>query len=119
MVAAAFTADVGFNNDTIQINRQGDTGYVWYDVLGITPSRERTLDEVKDQVLARWKNDQVAGKLKVKSDEMVEALRKGEKLDEVAKAAGLTVERRAVQARCDRAGHQQRWRGEHLYARQG
>ena len=28
-------------------------GYVWYDVLGITPSRERSLDEVKDQVEAQ------------------------------------------------------------------
>lgn len=93
VVAAAFTADVGSDNDAIQINRAGDTGYVWYDVLGVTPSRERTLDEVKDQVLARWKNDQIAGKLKVKSDEMVEALRKGGKLDEIAKAAGLSVEK--------------------------
>jgi peptidyl-prolyl cis-trans isomerase D len=93
VVAAAFTAEVGSDNDAIQINRPGDTGYVWYDVLSVAPSRERTLDEVKDQVLARWKNDQIAGRLKVKSDEMVEALRKGGKLDELAKAASLSVEK--------------------------
>lgn len=92
VVSAAFTASVGSDNDPLQINRQGDTGYVWYDVLGVTPARERTLDEVKDQVLTRWRNDQIAGRLKVKSDEMVEALRKGGKIDEIAKAAGLTVE---------------------------
>lgn len=93
VVAAAFTANVSSDNDPLQINRPGDAGYVWYDVLGVTPSRERTLEEVKDQVLARWRNDQIAGRLKVKSDEMVEALRKGEKLEDIAKAAGLTVEK--------------------------
>ena len=35
-------------------------GYVWYDVAGITPSRDRTLDEVKDQVEARWRDDEIA-----------------------------------------------------------
>ena len=43
VVAQAFNSDVGVDNDPIQFNG----GYVWYDVLGITPSRERNLDEVK------------------------------------------------------------------------
>ena len=48
IVTPAFTADVGSDNDPLQINRgPGDSGYIWYDVLGVTPSRERTLDEVK------------------------------------------------------------------------
>ena len=38
VVSQAFTSDVGVDNDPIQFNG----GYVWYDVLGITPSRERT-----------------------------------------------------------------------------
>ena len=55
VVSQAFNSDVGVDNDPIQFNG----GYVWYDVLGITPSRERTLDEVKDQVEARWRDDQI------------------------------------------------------------
>ena len=35
---------------------------------GITPSRERTLDEVKDQVVARWRDDEIAERLKAKAD---------------------------------------------------
>ena len=49
VVSQAFASDVGVDNDPIQFNG----GYVWYDVLGITPSRDRTLDEVKDQVEAQ------------------------------------------------------------------
>src|SRR3981189_2574461 len=58
VVSQAFKSDVGVDNDPIQFNG----GYVWYDVLGITPSRERNLDEVKDQVEARWREDQIAGR---------------------------------------------------------
>jgi len=48
VVSQAFNSDVGVDNDPISFRG----GYVWYDVVGITPSRERNLDEVKDQVEA-------------------------------------------------------------------
>ena len=67
-------------------------GYVWYDVLGITPSRERNLDEVKDQVEARWRDDQIASRLKAKATEMVQKLEQGGKLADEAASAGLKVE---------------------------
>ena len=57
-----------------------------YDVVGITPSRERNLDEVKDQVEARWRDDQIASRLKTKATEMVQKLDLGGKL---ADEAGL------------------------------
>ena len=73
VVSQAFNSDVGVDNDPIQFNG----GYVWYDVLGITPSRDRTLDEVKDQVEARWRDDQIASKLRAKATEMVQKLEQG------------------------------------------
>jgi peptidyl-prolyl cis-trans isomerase D len=88
VVSQAFNSDVGVDNDPIQFNG----GYVWYDVLGITPSRERTLDEVKDQVEARWREDQIASRLRTKATEMVQKLDQGGKLAEEAAAAGLKVE---------------------------
>jgi peptidyl-prolyl cis-trans isomerase D len=88
VVSQAFTSDVGVDNDPIQFNG----GYVWYDVLGITPSRERTLDEVKDQVEARWREDQIAGRLRTKATDMVQKLDQGGKLADEATAAGLKVE---------------------------
>jgi peptidyl-prolyl cis-trans isomerase D len=88
VVTQAFGSDVGVDNDPISFNG----GYVWYDVLGITPTRERTLDEVKDQVEAKWREDQIASRLKTKATEMVQKLDQGGKLADEAASAGLTVE---------------------------
>ena len=88
VVSQAFNSDVGVDNDPISFKG----GYVWYDVLGITPSRERNLDEVKDQVEARWRADQIASRLRTKAKEMVEKLDQGGKLADEAAAAGLKVE---------------------------
>ena len=88
VVSQAFSSDVGVDNDPIQFNG----GYVWYDVLGITPSRERTLDEVKGQVEARWRDDQINSRLRTKATEMVQKLDQGGKLADEAAAAGLKVE---------------------------
>jgi len=88
VVSQAFGSDVGVDNDPIQFNG----GYVWYDVLGITPSRERGLDEVKDQVEAKWREDQISSRLRAKASEMVQKLDQGGKLADEAAAAGLKVE---------------------------
>jgi peptidyl-prolyl cis-trans isomerase D len=88
VVSQAFASDVGVDNDPISFNG----GYVWYDVLGIIPSRERGLDEVKDQVEARWRDDQITSRLRTKAGEMVQKLDQGGKLADEAAAAGLKVE---------------------------
>jgi peptidyl-prolyl cis-trans isomerase D len=88
VVSQAFNSDVGVDNDPIQFGG----GYVWYDVLGITPSRERSLDEVKDQVEARWREDQISTRLRAKATEMVGKLEHGGTLAEAAAAVGSKVE---------------------------
>jgi peptidyl-prolyl cis-trans isomerase D len=88
VVSQAFTSDVGVDNDPIQFRG----GYVWYDVLGITPSRERTLDEVKDQVEAKWREDQISDKLRAKAAEMVQKLEQGATLAAEAGPIGTKVE---------------------------
>ncbi len=88
VVTQAFNSDVGVDNDPISYHG----GYVWFDVLGITPSRERGLDEVKDQVETKWHEDQVASRLRTKATEMVQKLDQGAKLRDEAAAAGLKVE---------------------------
>src|ERR1700730_16050643 len=88
VVSQAFNSDVGVDNDPIAFKG----GYVWYDVLGITPSRERGLDEVKDQVEARWRDDQIASRLRAKATEMVQKLEQGGKLADEAANAGLKIE---------------------------
>lgn len=88
VVSQAFNSDVGLDNDPISYKG----GYVWYDVLGITPPRDRTLDEVKDQVEAKWKDDEIAKRLRTKATDMVQKLEQGGKLDEEAASAGAKVE---------------------------
>jgi peptidyl-prolyl cis-trans isomerase D len=88
VVPQAFNTDMGVDNDPIAFKG----GYVWYDVLGITPSRERKLDEVKDQVENRWRDDQIASRLKAKATEMVQKLEQGGKLADAAASSGLKVE---------------------------
>jgi peptidyl-prolyl cis-trans isomerase D len=88
VVTQAFGSDVGVDNDPISFNG----GYVWYDVVGITPTRERNLEEVKDQVEAKWREDQIASRLRTKATEMVQKLDQGGKLADEAAGAGLTVE---------------------------
>jgi peptidyl-prolyl cis-trans isomerase D len=88
VVSQAFASDVGVDNDPISFNG----GYVWYDVLGIIPSRDRGLDEVKDQVEARWRDDQIVSRLRTKAGEMVQKLDQGGKLADEAASAGLKVE---------------------------
>src|SRR5437660_1236042 len=88
VVSQAFNTDVGVDNDPISFKN----GYVWYDVLAITPSRDRNLDEVRDQVEARWRQDQIATKLKAKATEMVQKLEQGGKLADEAAAINAKVE---------------------------
>src|ERR1700692_2011519 len=88
VVSQAFNSDVGVDDDAISFGG----GYVWYDVIRITPSRERTLEEVKDQVEAKWRDDQITSRLKAKATDMVQKLDQGGKLADEAAAAGLKVE---------------------------
>jgi peptidyl-prolyl cis-trans isomerase D len=88
VVSQAFSSDVGVDNEPIQFNG----GYVWYDVLGITPSRERNLDEVRDQVEAKWREDQVSTRLRAKATDIVQKLDNGGKLADEAASVGVKVE---------------------------
>jgi peptidyl-prolyl cis-trans isomerase D len=88
VVSQAFNSDVGVDNDPIQY--QG--GYVWYDVLGVTQSRERNLDEVRDQLESKWREDQIASRLRTKAAEMAKKLESGGNLAEEAAGIGSKVE---------------------------
>lgn len=88
VVTQVFSSDIGVDNDPIQYNG----GYVWYDVLGITPSRERGMDEVKDQLQTRWRDDQITARLRTKATDMVQKLNQGGKLADEAAAVGAKVE---------------------------
>lgn len=88
VIGAVFSSDVNVDSDPLPLP---NGGLLWYDVNGITPSRERTLDEVKDQVETRWRDDEVAKRLQVKADELLGKLKAGTAFAQVATEAGLQV----------------------------
>jgi peptidyl-prolyl cis-trans isomerase D len=92
LVSSAFASDVGVDNDPLQLAG----GYVWFDVLGVTPSRERGIDEVKGQVEARWRDDQITSRLRTKAAELVGKLNQSGKLTDEAAASGLQLETSAA-----------------------
>ncbi|RJF70342.1 peptidyl-prolyl cis-trans isomerase [Rhodopseudomonas palustris] len=87
LATQAFNADTGVDTEAISYQN----GYVWFDVLGVTPSHERSLDEVKDKVEARWRADQVTTRLRTLATELVQKLGSAGKLADVA-PAGVSVE---------------------------
>ena len=90
VLAAAFGADVDGENEPLQVPSNG--GYVWFDVDAITPSRDRPLDEVKDQVVARWRDDEIDDAAQGQGHEMLDKIKAGTSFADVAAADKLKVE---------------------------
>jgi peptidyl-prolyl cis-trans isomerase D len=88
LLAGAFAAEMGVEIDPLKV----DDGYIWYEVTGITPARDRTLDQVRERVEARWRDEEIATRLRTKAGELLEKLKAGTALSELAAAEGLTVE---------------------------
>ena len=88
IVSGAFASDVGVDNDPIDI----DGGYVWYDVAAITPARDRTLDEVKGPVTQRWRDDEIASRLKTKAADLLDKLKNGNPFATVASGENLKIQ---------------------------
>ena len=88
LLAAAFTSEIGVDADPLQV----EGGYVWFEVAGVTPSRERSLEEVKDKVEANWREDEIAKRLKAKANAFMDKLKGGSAFSDTASAEGLKVE---------------------------
>ena len=88
IVNAGYASDVGVDNDPID----ADGGYAWYAVTDIAKAHDRNLDEVKAQVTQRWRDDEIAARLKTKAEEILGKLKGGEAFDAVATANKLKIE---------------------------
>src|SRR5260221_7618754 len=89
VLSAAFASGVVIDTDPLQLPKGG---YLYFDVTGITPSRERPLDEVKDQVEVRWRDNEIAKRLQAKADDILGKLKAGTPFAQVASEAGLKIE---------------------------
>jgi peptidyl-prolyl cis-trans isomerase D len=88
VINAAFASDVGVDNDPID----ADGGYVWFDVAGVTPAHDRSLDEVKPQVEQQWRANETASRLRSKANDLLDKLKTGTPFDTLAASNGLKFE---------------------------
>lgn len=80
VLKAAFTSDVGVENDAISL----DNGYVWYEVREVVPAALKPLDQVKDQARAAVVAAKVRALSEEKAKKLVERARAGAKLEDLA-----------------------------------
>jgi len=88
----AFLSDIGIENSPIRT--EGDS-WVFFEVTDITPARDRTLDEVRDEVVAAWTASETESRIAQRADALLQRLEAGENLDALAAEIGkpvLTVE---------------------------
>ena len=85
----AFETDIGVENPPVAI---GASGFLFYEVEGITPARDRTLDEVRDRVVADWKRQEAATRLAARSEELRKQVADGRPIAEVAEELELELQ---------------------------
>lgn len=88
LLPAIFDSDVGFEADPVQT---GDDGFVWFNVEGITPERQKPLEEVRAQVIAQWKQAELRKALSKRAAEMVEQGRSGATIEALAEEIDAEV----------------------------
>jgi peptidyl-prolyl cis-trans isomerase D len=89
VVSAAFATDVDVDADALSLPAGG---FVWYNVASIAPSHDRPFEEVKAEVEAHWRNDQISQALSGKAAALVDKLKGGGAFAEVVADSGLKIE---------------------------
>jgi len=87
--AAFGGAGVGVENEALQLP---DGGFAWFDVVAVTPEKQKSLEEVKDEVKTRYSENERRQALQEKARLIVERIGKGETIEALAKeSAGKLV----------------------------
>ncbi|MEO9615060.1 MAG: SurA N-terminal domain-containing protein [Nitratireductor sp.] len=86
MLREAFETEAGVENPPLSL---GSSGFVFYEVDAVTPRRERSLDEVRDEVVADWRAAERDDRLSSKAKELEKRVADGAALDEIASELAL------------------------------
>ncbi len=89
LLTAAFASDIGVDNEAL---RTRDGGYVWFDVTAIEPARDRTFEEVRGEVEAQWRADEVSRRLRERATALLGRVQGGEALAAVAAETGAQAQ---------------------------
>ena len=89
-INALFASDIGLDNEPLQ-GRDG--GFTWYEVNAVEPARDKTFDEVKDQVRTRFLADRRDKALAEFVTGLVKRIEDGATLAAISQELGLPVQR--------------------------
>ncbi|MCE7027779.1 peptidylprolyl isomerase [Jiella avicenniae] len=86
LLAAAFDSEPGI--DALPVNVD-PSGYVFYDVASVDPAHDRTLDEVREKVVADWKRERANEQLDERAASLEKAVEGGKSIADVAREEGI------------------------------
>ncbi|MCZ8187875.1 MAG: SurA N-terminal domain-containing protein [Beijerinckiaceae bacterium] len=92
-INAVFASDIGLDNEPLQ-GRDG--GFTWYEVNAVEPARDKTFEEVKDQVRTRLLADRRDKALAEFMTGLVKRVEEGATLAAISQELGLPVQRFAA-----------------------
>ncbi len=90
LLKALFASDKGVDNEPVATR---DGGYVWFEVGEVEKARQRSYDEVKGEVEAALRREAEGKALSEKAKTLVEQLRGGKSIDNLAGELGLPLRR--------------------------
>ena len=99
LLKAAFASDKGVDNEAVATR---DGGYVWFEVTDVEQARQQGFDEVKGEVEAAMRKEALEKALSAKAKELVEQLRAGKPIDNLAGELGLQIRHVADVKRANR-----------------
>ncbi|MEP3654927.1 MAG: SurA N-terminal domain-containing protein [Litorimonas sp.] len=90
-----FTEDIGFDTDIYPTNQDG---VVAFRVTDVIDSQVRPLNNIKDQVLTAWKNEQIQESLTERGLALAQEIRDGKSLEDIAEELGsaATIAERGI-----------------------
>jgi peptidyl-prolyl cis-trans isomerase D len=97
---AVFAATPGVETDIIELS---DSGYAWFELLDVTPEREKTFDEVAAEVKAAVLEDERREAIAALVTRQLSDRKPGESLERIAKALNAKVERTSPLNRAEKA----------------
>ncbi|MEN3792926.1 SurA N-terminal domain-containing protein [Fulvimarina sp. MAC3] len=89
LLTEAFQSEPGFDNIPLTTD---DGGYLFFDVTDVQPARDRTLDEVRQQVVNDWTQAETLRLVEERAQALADEVRSGKSLQGVAEENGLQVQ---------------------------
>jgi peptidyl-prolyl cis-trans isomerase D len=87
LISMTFSGDVGVENNPVTLEQ----GYAFLDVLDVIEERQRSFDEIREDVTKAWIEEETRKRLRAKADELVQKAKGGTTLDNLASELELQV----------------------------